>query len=75
MGLVGAALSMAWIVLVSGLIAWVGLRLRRRSIERGNYPFRNLRWYLGGTPEMPLQPPDERGSRKRHRTNSARRHG
>jgi hypothetical protein len=65
MDVVGAALGIAWIVVVSGAIAWVGLRLRRRSIERGNYPFRNLPWYLGGTPEMPLRPPDERESRKR----------
>lgn len=58
MNLVGIAVAILWIGIVAGSISWIGSRLRARSIRRGNYPFRNLPWYLGGTPEMPLHPPD-----------------
>lgn len=66
--LAGYLVGVLWIALVAGLIGWVALRLRARSMRRGNYPFRNLPWYLGGTPEMPLEPPKElRSERRRNR--------
>jgi hypothetical protein len=34
-------------------------------MRQRNYPFRNLPWYLGGTPETPLDPPNDEA--KRHR--------
>jgi hypothetical protein len=64
----GVALSVLFVgVLIVGIL-WLGVRLRARSMKRGNYPFRNLPWYLGGTPEMPLDPPaDGRADARRRR--------
>ena len=67
MAFVGVALAVVWIGVVSVGVGWVSLRLRRRAIRRGTYPFRNLPWYLGGTPEMPLDPPNERHVSRRKR--------
>lgn len=64
---IAVLVAVAWIGLVFGAIAWIGLRLRRRSIRRGNYPVRILPWYLGGTPEMPLDPPDAEPRRRSER--------
>lgn len=66
MALIGVAIGVLWIALIGGVIAWMGLHLRARSIRRHNYPFRDLPWYLGGTPDLPLEPPGgDRGRRKR----------
>ncbi len=56
-----------WIGLVVAVIGFVGLRLRKRSLRRGTWPTRLLPWYLGGTPEMPLDAPPESSRAKRRK--------
>jgi hypothetical protein len=54
------------LVLLPGVAAaWLGLRLRRRAMRRGQYPFRNLPWYLGGVPEVKVPEPPSTLSKRR----------
>jgi hypothetical protein len=61
--LLGLLIAVAWVALVFGGVAWIGVRLRRRAIRRGTIPYRDpeLPWYLGGVPKIdgPM-PPDGR---------------
>jgi len=68
MELIGWAVSILFAAAVIGGILWLGTFLRARSMRRGNYPHRDLPWYLGGTPDMPLDPPaDGRAAPRRRR--------
>jgi hypothetical protein len=68
MEIVGWAISVLFVVVLIGGIFWLGSSLRARSMKRGNYPHRDLPWYLGGTPDMPLDPPaDGRAAPRRRR--------
>jgi hypothetical protein len=55
------------LVLALGIgIGALGLRLNRRGIRRGIYPHRDLPWYLGGVPDVKVDPPPG-GERERRR--------
>ena len=58
-GALGVLIVFAWlfgIVLVVGLIAFAG---RRRAIRRGTHPLHLLPWYLGGSPTVDVELPDD----------------
>ncbi len=68
MEIVGWAMAILFVAVLIGGILWLGSTLCARSMKRGNYPLRDLPWYLGGTPDMPLDPPaDGRAQRRRRR--------
>jgi hypothetical protein len=68
MEVLGWAVSILFVLAVIAGMVWLGSRLRARSMRRGNYPHRDLPWFLGGTPEMPLDPPaDGRAAQARRR--------
>jgi len=46
------ALSLALVAFVAFI--YLGFRLRRRSIARGQHPLRLLPWYLGGPQDLEL---------------------
>lgn len=66
MGFIGALVGMIPVVLVAAGLAALGVRLRRRAMDRGQYPHRDLPWYLGGVPDIELEPPLDRPL-ERHR--------
>jgi hypothetical protein len=71
--LVGAAiLGVLWLGLIVAVVGFISLRLRRRSLRRGTWPVRIIPWYLGGTPEMPLDSPPESARAKRRRSDPRR---
>jgi len=60
------ALSLALVAFVAFI--YLGFRLRRRSIARGQHPLRLLPWYLGGPQDLELKhPADDLGRRARRR--------
>jgi hypothetical protein len=64
--LVGAAIiAVLWLGLIVAVVGFISLRLRRRSLRRGTWPVRIIPWYLGGTPDMPLDTPPESARAKR----------
>ena len=67
-GALGVLVMVIWlfvIVLVVGLLAFAG---RRRAIRRGTYPLHLLPWYLGGSPKVDVElPDDQRSARDRSR--------
>ncbi|HEY8825820.1 MAG TPA: hypothetical protein VIP07_13185 [Candidatus Limnocylindria bacterium] len=69
---VAAVIAILWIGLVVSAIAFVSMRLRKRSLRRGTWPVRLIPWYLGGTPEMPLDAPPESARAKRRGTKGRR---
>ena len=69
---VAAIFAILWIGLVVAVIGFISLRLRKRALRRGTWPVRLLPWYLGGTPEMPLDAPPESDRAKRRRSEARR---
>ncbi|MEO8632336.1 MAG: hypothetical protein ABI466_03180 [Chloroflexota bacterium] len=68
MGFIGALVGLIPIVLVAAGAVALGTRLRRRAMDRGQYPHRDLPWYLGGVPDIELDAPHDRPIRRpRHR--------
>ena len=59
MGLIGALVGMIPVVLVAAGLTALGVRLRRRAMDRGQYPHRDLPWYLGGVPEIEIDAPHD----------------
>jgi hypothetical protein len=70
--LVAAVVAILWIGLVVAALGFISLRLRKRSLRRGTWPVRLIPWYLGGTPEMPLDAPPESARAKRRGTKGRR---
>ena len=65
MGFIGALVGLIPILLfVTGLTA-LGIRLRRRAMNRGQYPHRDLPWYLGGVPDIEIDAPHDRPMRRK----------
>lgn len=64
MGLIGALVGMIPVVLVAAGLTALGVRLRRRAMDRGQYPHRDLPWYLGGVPEMKIDAPHDQPIRR-----------
>jgi hypothetical protein len=65
---VGAAIIGAlWLGLIVAVVGFISMRLRRRSLRRGTWPVRIIPWYLGGTPEMPLDAPPDTARAKRRK--------
>jgi hypothetical protein len=56
---VGAIIAVLWLGLIVAVVGFIAMRLRRRSLKHGTWPVRLIPWYLGGTPEMPLDAPPE----------------
>ena len=65
MGLIGAVIGLIPVVLVAAGLTALGVRLRRRAMDRGQYPHRDLPWYLGGVPEMVIDAPHDLPARRR----------
>ena len=59
--------SVALVVALGIGIGALGLRLNRRGIRRGTYPHRDLPWYLGGVPDVKIDPPVEDARERRRR--------
>lgn len=68
MGFIGALVGLIPVVLVAAGLTALGVRLRRRAMDRGQYPHRDLPWYLGGVPEIELDAPHEQPVRRRRST-------
>jgi len=64
---VAVIIAVLWLGLIVAVVGFISLRLRRRSLKRGTWPVRLLPWYLGGTPEMPLDAPPESSRAKRRK--------
>ena len=64
---VAVIIAVLWLGLIVAVVGFISLRLRRRSLNRGTWPVRLLPWYLGGTPEMPLDAPPESSRAKRRK--------
>jgi hypothetical protein len=64
---VAAIVVILWLGLIVAVAGLISLRLRRRSLRRGTWPVRLIPWYLGGTPEMPLDAPPESARAKRQK--------
>jgi hypothetical protein len=64
---VAAIVVVLWLGLIVAVAGFISLRLRRRSLKRGTWPVRLIPWYLGGTPEMPLDAPPEFSRAKRRK--------
>lgn len=64
---VGAIIAVLWLGLIAAVVGFIAMRLRRRSLKRGTWPVRLIPWYLGGTPEMPLDAPPESSRAKRRK--------
>ena len=63
---VAAIIAVLWLGLIVAVVGFIAMRLRRRSLKRGTWPIRIIPWYLGGTPEMPLDaPPDSSRAERR----------
>jgi hypothetical protein len=67
MGFIGAFVGMIPVVLVAAGLAALGVRLRRRAMDRGQYPHRDLPWYLGGVPDIELETPQAEPIKRRRR--------
>ena len=65
MGFIGALVGLIPVMLVAFGLTALGVRLRRRAMDRAQYPHRDLPWYLGGVPDIELEPPQERPIRRR----------
>jgi hypothetical protein len=65
---VAAVIALLWLGLIVAVVGFISMRLRRRSLRRGTWPVRIIPWYLGGTPDMPLDSPPESARAKRRRT-------
>jgi hypothetical protein len=48
-----------WLGLIVAVVGFISFRLRKRALRRGTWPLRIIPWYLGGTPDMPLDTPSE----------------
>lgn len=57
MGFIGALVGLIPVVLFAAGLAALGVRLRSRAMDRGQYPHRDLPWYLGGVPEIEIDAP------------------
>ena len=60
MGFIGALVGLIPVALFAAGLTALGVRLRRRAMDRGQYPYRDLPWYLGGVPDMKLDAPHDR---------------
>jgi hypothetical protein len=65
MGFIAALVGMIPIVLFAAGLTALGVRLRRRALDRGQYPHRDLPWYLGGVPDIELDAPHDRLIKRR----------
>jgi hypothetical protein len=68
MGIIGALVGLIPVVLVAAGLTALGVRLRRRAMDRGQYPYRNLPWYLGGVPDIEMDAPHAQPARRRRST-------
>jgi len=64
---IAAIVVILWLGLIVAVVGLISLRLRTRSLRRGTWPVRLIPWYLGGTPEMPLDAPPESARAKRRK--------
>jgi hypothetical protein len=64
---IAAVIALLWLGLIVAVVGLISMRLRRRSLRRGTWPVRIIPWYLGGTPDMPLDAPPESARAKRRR--------
>lgn len=64
MGFIGALVGLIPIVLVAASVTALGVRLRRRAMDRGQYPHRDLPWYLGGVSDIEIDAPHDRPIRR-----------
>ena len=63
---IAVLVGILWLGLIVSVIGFISWRLRRRVIRRGTWPLRIIPWYLGGTPDMPVDtPPSSREKRRR----------
>jgi len=69
---IAAIVVLLWLGLIVAVVGFISMRLRKRSLRRGTWPVRLIPWYLGGTPEMPLDAPPESSRAKRRRTKARR---
>ena len=65
MGIIGALVGLIPVVLLTAGLTALGVRLRRRAMDRGQYPYRDLPWYLGGVPDIELDAPHDLPMRRR----------
>jgi hypothetical protein len=65
MAFIGALVGLIPVVLFAAGLTALGVRLRRRAMDRGQYPHRDLPWYLGGVPEMKVDAPHDQPVRRR----------
>ena len=69
---IAALVVVLWLGLIVAVVGFISMRLRKRSLRRGTWPVRLIPWYLGGTPEMPLDAPPESERAKRRRSDARR---
>jgi len=69
---VAAIVVILWLGLIVAVVGFISMRLRKRALRRGTWPIRLIPWYLGGTPEMPLDAPPESARAKRRRRKAPR---
>jgi hypothetical protein len=69
---IAAIVVLLWLGLIVAVVGFISMRLRKRSLRRGTWPVRLIPWYLGGTPEMPLDAPPESERAKRRRSDARR---
>jgi hypothetical protein len=69
---IAAIVVVLWLGLIVAVVGFISMRLRKRSLRRGTWPVRLIPWYLGGTPEMPLDAPPESAKAKRRGTKGRR---
>lgn len=65
MGFIGALIGLIYILLLGAGLTALGVRLRRRAMDRGQYPHRDLPWYLGGVPDIEINAPHDQPIRRR----------
>lgn len=64
---VAVLVAILWLGLIVAVVGFISFRLRKRALRRGTWPLRIIPWYLGGTPDTPLDTPSE-SSRERRRS-------